>query len=301
MDMELHQKILDNIYDGVYFVDRDRKITYWNKGAERITGYKSTEVIGLRCSDNLLMHIDSEGNLLCFGLCPLAMTIGDGTLREAEIYLHHKDGHRVPVFVRVAPIRDPDGQIIGAVEIFNDNSTHIDLVKQLDQFRELALVDSLTGLANRRYAEMYLRGKFEEMRNSGHPLFGVLFIDIDHFKRVNDLFGHDMGDEVLRMVAMTLKKAVNKGGVVCRWGGEEFIAVVLAKSSDDLYSIAKSLCVLVERSGFNAGPNSISVTVSIGAALAEANDTVDSLIKRADQLMFQSKKLGRNRVSLKLD
>ncbi len=74
----LYHAILDNLYDGVYFVDRERKITYWNKGAERITGYSAGEVIGIRCSDNILMHVDTRGTLLCKDLCPLAATLLDG-------------------------------------------------------------------------------------------------------------------------------------------------------------------------------------------------------------------------------
>lgn len=295
------QDILKNLYDGLYFVDRDRKITFWNKGAEKITGFKNTEVVGSYCWDNLLAHVDSEGSLLCLGMCPLAKTIEDGIMREAEVFLRHKGGYRVPVFIRVSPLRDLDGKVIGAIEVFNDNSHKIDLVSQIGQLRALSLLDTLTGLANRRYAEAHLQGKIKEMSDCGCPFFGVLFMDIDHFKKVNDKHGHDVGDEVLKMVSMTLKRGVNGTGLVCRWGGEEFIAIIPAVDISMLKSVAGRLRALVEQSRFSNGQHIVSVTVSAGATMAIPGDTVDSVVKRADALMFQSKKQGRNRVSVKLD
>lgn len=300
MEDQRCQEILENLYDGVYFVDRDRRITFWNKGAEKITGFKDAEAVGSYCSDNLLAHVDSQGTLLCKGLCPLAKTIEDGIMREAEVYLRHKAGYRVPVFIRTSPIRDVGGKIIGAVEVFNDNSPKIELASQVERLRALSLVDPLTGLANRRYAEIKIRSKLKEMSDYSSS-FGVLFLDIDHFKNVNDKYGHDVGDEVLKMVSMTLKRGINGEGLVCRWGGEEFFAVIPAGDICMLQSVAGRLRALVERSVFSNGQHEISVTVSVGATMAVLGDTVESIVKRADDLMFQSKKMGRNRVSVKTE
>ncbi|MCG9969568.1 sensor domain-containing diguanylate cyclase [Pelotomaculum terephthalicicum JT] len=298
MDVQNCQDILENLYDGLYIVDRKRKITFWNKGAEKITGFKSAEVVGSYCWQNLLTHVDSKGTLLCKGMCPLAKTIEDGVMREAEVFLRHKGGYRVPVFIRISPLRDLNGKITGAIEIFNDNSPKIDLVQQIEQLRELSLLDQLTGLANRRYAEIHLQGKIKEMSDCGCSFFGVIFLDIDHFKKVNDEHGHDVGDEVLKMVSMTLKRGVNGKGLVCRWGGEEFIVVIPAGDIYMLQSIAGSLRALVEQSRYSNGRHVVSVTVSAGATMAVPGDTVDSMVKRADALMFRSKKMGRNRVSV---
>src|SRR5512138_459514 len=94
--------LLDNLYDGVYFVDRDRRITFWNKGAERLTGFSKQEADGRSCHDNFLTHIDENGRHLCLSGCPLAETIQDGRQRECDLFLHHKDGHRLPVSIRVS-------------------------------------------------------------------------------------------------------------------------------------------------------------------------------------------------------
>ena len=96
-DGNLHKTIVENLADGVYLVEPDRKITYWNRGAELISGHKATEVVGRHCYDNILGHVDAEGRSLCHSACPLALTMADGEAREALIWLKHADGHRKPV------------------------------------------------------------------------------------------------------------------------------------------------------------------------------------------------------------
>ena len=118
-----YEKIIENLYDGLYFVDRNRLITYWNKAAERISGYTAKEVVGKSCHDNILTHVDGDGNNLCLDLCPLAQTIADQEVREVEIYMHHKDGHRVPVSVRTSTLTDDEGNVIGGIELFTDISS----------------------------------------------------------------------------------------------------------------------------------------------------------------------------------
>jgi diguanylate cyclase (GGDEF)-like protein/PAS domain S-box-containing protein len=292
VDDGFYKMLLDNLYDGVYFVDRDRRITYWNRGAERITGYKSSEVIGKRCSDNILMHVDKGGSVLCTAGCPLTETIADGTERSTEVYLHHKDGHRVPITVRVAPIRDDHGTITGGIEIFTDNTPAATALERVTEFERLAYIDPLTGLANRRYTEITLNARFEELQRYNWP-FGVIFIDIDHFKDVNDRHGHNIGDEVLRMVAKTLQNSVRFFDVVGRWGGEEFLAVIANVNRDELLATVSRFRLLVEQSSIPAVPG-LRVTISLGATLARPGDETTSIIKRVDKLMYESKAAGRN-------
>jgi PAS domain S-box-containing protein len=104
-DNSFYKDVIDNLYDGVYFVDRERVITFWNKGAERISGYSSQQVIGHSCRDNLLNHVTAHGVQLCQGQCPLAACMEDGRPREADVFLHHADGQRIPILVRAAPMR----------------------------------------------------------------------------------------------------------------------------------------------------------------------------------------------------
>ncbi len=291
-----YKNLIDNLYDGIYFVDRDRTVTFWNRGAERITGYKSAYMMGKRCRDNILNHVTENGLELCAEHCPLAATMKDGKPREAEVYLHHVDGHRVPVLVRASPIYDQTGEIIGAVESFSDNTPRLAMRRKNEQLQEMVLVDPLTQIGNRRLVEIRLNaelGAYKESRQS----FGVVFCDIDHFKAVNDTYGHETGDKVLQMVARTLRHSLRTTDVVARWGGEEFIALVNDVDEETLHMVANKLHKLVSQSRLDVDATMLSVTISMGATLAVDTDTIGTLVKRADQLMYASKNAGRNQIT----
>jgi len=297
LDTDSYQRIVDNLHDGLYLVDRDRVITYWNKAAERISGFAADEVIGRHCSDNILTHIDGDGNSLCTGMCPLAATMADGTSRETEIYMHHKDGHRIPVSVRISTLTDRDGTITGGVELFTDVSDQAANALRVKELEKMALLDNLTQLANRNYIERELHGRLEEKRRYDVP-FGILFMDIDHFKKVNDTYGHDVGDAVLKFVANTFVANARPFDLYGRWGGEEFIGVIRNIGSKNLEQLGNRLRLLIERSYLMHGDEKLHVTISTGATLVNEGDTIDSLVKRADTLLYRSKEAGRNRLTM---
>jgi diguanylate cyclase (GGDEF)-like protein/PAS domain S-box-containing protein len=292
-----YSRIVDNLYEGLYIVDKERKIQYWNKAAERISGYTAAEVVGSSCSDNILTHVDGDGNYLCLGMCPLAMTIADGETREAEVFLHHKDGHRVPVAVRTSILTDENGNETCGVELFTDRSSLVSIKLRNKELEEMAMLDNLTKIANRNYIEKELFIRFEENRRFGVP-FGFLFMDIDHFKIFNDTYGHDVGDRVLKFVADTLVGNARPFDVIGRWGGEEFIGIIRNVSRQQLEMIGNRLRMLVESSYIKTESGKLQVCISIGATLVCEDDSTDTLIKRADALLYESKSAGRNRLTM---
>lgn len=293
-----YKKIIDDLRDGLYIVDRNRRIVFWNHAAEAISGFSSQEVVGQQCADNLLCHVDDSGVNLCCGDCPMGAAIDSGKPHDAEIFLHHKNGHRVPVFVRITPLVDDEGNIIGAVEMFSDNSNTAANTVRLEELEKLALLDALTQLANRRYLEREIEARLEEMSRYDIP-FGVLFMDIDDFKQVNDLYGHDTGDRVLKFVAGTLSANSRPFDLYGRWGGEEFVGIVRNVNPANLKHMGQRLRRLVEKS-FLVGDDGVKlrVTISIGATMALPDDTIHSLLQRADTLMYQSKRAGKNRITM---
>ncbi len=289
--------VLDNLSDGVYYVDRERRILYWNNGAEQITGFSSEEVLGRRCKDNILNHCDEAGTILCGSRCPLVDTMRDGQQREVHAYLHHKDGHRKPVRIRAAPIHDAEGRVIGAVETFHDNSALIASHHRASELERASMSDPLTGVGNRRLGEAILAGWLEEQRLSGEA-FGVLFLDIDHFKTVNDRFGHEVGDHALRVVASTLVDTCRHHDEVIRWGGDEFIVLLEGARAATLSLVAERSRVLLGQCRVMSGERKVALTISIGGTLAAAGDTAELIVRRADGLLYRSKTGGRNRVTL---
>jgi diguanylate cyclase (GGDEF)-like protein/PAS domain S-box-containing protein len=293
---DFYKKLLDSLSEGVYFVDLDRRITYWNRGAERLTEYAADEVLGRKCRDNILVHTDPTGCLLCqCDTCPAAIAMQSGQPIEGRVFLRHKKGHRVPIHVRVEPIRNETGEVVGAVETFHDDSASVAATEQIASLSEAALLDSLTEIGNRRFCELELRRRCDEWSRLGWP-FGVVFVDIDHFKLVNDTWGHDNGDKVLRMVAKTLANTVRSFDVVGRWGGEEFLVQLKNVGPCELAHVAERCRRLVQGSALQVGQGLLQVTVSAGATLIDEGDTPSSLVRRADALMYRAKEAGRNQV-----
>jgi diguanylate cyclase (GGDEF)-like protein/PAS domain S-box-containing protein len=297
---EKGRELLDHFFDGVYVVDANRKILFWNKSAERITGYQAEEAMGKCCADNLLRHVSIHGDCLCEHGCPLHGTMSDGIPRAADVFLHHKSGHRVPVQVRTSPLYDASGAIRGALEIFTDNSRHEAVFRQLKEMERSLYQDSLTGIGNRKFADVRLSELMGAYVDHGQP-FGVLFVDIDHFKNVNDTHGHATGDKVLSLVARTLQNGLRPTDRVCRWGGEEFVCLLPNVDRVELLHIAERARVLVERSWLDTGLGALRVTVSIGGTLAQVWDSASSLVDRADRNMYGAKQAGRNKVVVNED
>jgi len=163
---------------------------------------------------------------------------------------------------------------------------------------ELALTDSLTGVYNRRYVSSHLPGVMSQMQAAEKPLV-MFMIDIDHFKRVNDTFGHPVGDAVLRTVSRRIADAVRQFDTVARIGGEEFVVVMPDMRPETALRVAERLRQTVADtpvSDTRVPGGSVAVTVSIGIAQARADESPDSLIERADAALYRAKQGGRNRV-----
>jgi diguanylate cyclase (GGDEF)-like protein/PAS domain S-box-containing protein len=291
------QQVFNDLHDGLYCVDKNRVITYWNRAAEHISGFSSAEVVGRSCSDNILTHVDEFGVSLCHDMCPLAATLEDGVAREDQVYMHHKDGHRIPVSVRVSTVKNAAGEVIGGIELFSDISNFQANELRIKELEQLALLDNLTQLANRHYLDREFVSKLEEFQRYNVP-FGVLLLDLDNFKRVNDTYGHDVGDEVLKCVASTLIATSRPFDLYGRWGGEEFLGLIRNVSFKELEIVAERVRAMIANSYVMHENKKLSVTVSAGATIVTEGDTVATIVKRADTLLYQSKEDGRNRVTL---
>ena len=293
----LFRQVMDTLVDGVYFTDRERRITYWNQAAEHLSGYLADEVMGKSCDDNFMLHVDGSGCLLCGGACPLRRTLEDGRPHRAEVFLHHKRGHRVPVEVRVSPIQDRGGEIVGAVEIFNDNSRHRALRERAKELAKLAFLDPASQVGNRRYLEQQLTLQLNQYYKSG-TMFGIILADLDQLKKINDTYGHVAGNDALVSVARTISGCIRASDVVGRWGGDEFLTILPGVNRKILASTSEKCRALVAQSTVLVESIQVPVSVSVGAAMVAPGDSPDSIFKRADERLYTSKQSGRNRISL---
>jgi len=298
LDPQAWRPLLERLYDCVCIVDARRRVVHWNAAAQQIAGYAAEEVVGRDGGDDLLAHVTADGA----GLDPdddlLAATLRDGVPREGDFYVRHRHGHRLPIRARTTALRDETAAIVGAVEVFSDITPRAVLLRQAEELAELELVDPLTGVGTRRQVTRVLERRLDELGRHGVP-FGVALLDLDNFKRLDDRLGLEVGDRVLQMVARTLFHGVRSGfDSVCRWGGDEFLVVLRNVNVEQLARIAEKLRFLVERSGFTEGEELVAVTLSVGATRAAPDDSLEDLLRRADELVQRSKVTGRNRVTL---
>ncbi len=295
--MEISQSniipLLSQLQEGAYIVNTDKVITFWNKAAEAISGYRADEVVGSSCSDNILNHIDQHGNALCLSACPLSFTLNDEKIRKNDLFLHHKKGYRIPISVQTMPLYDEEKNVIGGLETFLQLISNQDTENRIRELSQMALICKLTQLGNRAALDQ----EMEKSLLQYHELnmnFGVMFFDIDYFKKFNDEYGHEVGDKILKTVAGNLLYNSRPFDFYARWGGEEFIAIIPNVNERHLIEMAERLRILIENSFIMHEDKQLSITVSVGCTLAREKDTRETIFNRVDKLLYQCKNEGRN-------
>jgi diguanylate cyclase (GGDEF)-like protein len=197
----------------------------------------------------------------------------------------------------VSPILGRDSEVIGAVELFHDNSRQRAVRERAKELAKLAFLDPTSEVGNRRYLEQQLAQHLDEYSKRGVP-FGIIMADLDEFKAINDTYGHAIGDAALVSVGKTLSNCFRASDVVGRWGGDEFVAILLGITKDSLTRASEKFRSLVAQSTLRMDGRLIRVTVSVGGAIVDPVDSRESLLKRVDHHLYASKRAGRNRVSL---
>lgn len=289
--------VLNQVQDGVVGLSAGRKIVFWNKAAELMTGFEGPEILGKPCFEDLSLFVDREGQNICGERCPVEATLRDGTIRSLNVYFRHKQGFRVPAALRIIPVFREDGTIAGAVETFSDTAPRVRIPLAMAELEKTGLIDADTGIANKQYLEMTLGSRLEEFQKYGLP-FGLVYIDIDNFSKTLEKYGRFNAGKILRTVARTLARNVRYFDIVGRWSQEEFFAVLLNIDESRLDIVSNKLRLLIAESYITVETGMLNATVSIGASIVQRYDTVEALVKRTEQLMLHSKWLGKNRVSL---
>lgn len=283
--------LLDDFFEGIYVLDKQRKIIFWNKEAEKITGYEAKEVVGKSCRDNLLKDVDKKGNELCINDCPMVFAMNKKIKVEDEVFLHHKNGFRLLVRVKGIPIIE-DNEAKGLIELFVPKGFTREY-NHIDDLIDLAYRDSLTEAYNRKGFDFIYPLRQREMELLGFHR-AILFFDIDDFKKINDTYGHDVGDKVLIAVAQTFIKSLRRDDMVIRWGGEEFVLILFFRKLGFLNEIGRKLVKLIESTFIHYSDKIIKITISGGGTYLRKEEDIHQAINRADRLMYEAKKKGKN-------
>ncbi len=289
--------VFNQLQDAVVCLNKDRRVVYWNKAAELMSGFEGAAMVGKPCSGEPALFVDYGGLNLCRDKCPVAMTLRDGAPRNLEVYLQHKEGFRTPASLRIIPVFKEDGEIIGAVEAFTSTAPKVTIPLVLTELEKMGLVDTETGIPSKQYLDMTLNTRLDEFQKYGLS-FGMIYVDVDNYGKILEKHGRFNASKIVRTVARTLHKNIRFFDIVGRWGTEEFLVILLNIDDSRMDIVANKLRLLVAESYITTETGMLNATVSMGASLVLRYDTVESLVKRGEQLMMHSKWLGKNRVSM---
>jgi len=272
-------KILDSISSGVYALNNRRNILFWNKKAEEITGFTEEEVLGKSCKDNILEHINEAGRNLCQHGCPVSTTLADGRERETKVYLHHKEGHRIPVSVKVFPVYDDKNMIEGAIEIFDDMREKEKFLKEIEKYKNIVYIDNLTGIPNRKYLEDNTNRILKESQKFNYDS-GVLLIEVQNIPKINKEYGNEIGDRVIKMIGMNLHSNTRNSDITGRLEGNKFLSILRFVNRDHIKLIAEKYIKTAESCFIMKGEKKITTSIKIIGTQVKKDDTKETIDKR---------------------
>ena len=243
-----------------------------------------------RFRDNPL--VTSDPSIRAYAGCPL--DLGDG-LRVGTLCAIDTKPRNFSA-AELAVLEDLAAMVLSELQNVALSQGYIDLLNELDEAQRAALIDRLTRLWNRAGGEDLLAREWEIAVRQTSAL-SIALLDIDHFKKINDGYGHDVGDQALIHVGTTVLGAVRPYDIVCRWGGEEFLLICPGCDKTDLPGTLERVLQAIRQTSFQSGPDTIPVTASLGAVVARParGDRIDDCVKRADKALYEAKNGGRDR------
>ncbi|MFZ0884921.1 MAG: sensor domain-containing diguanylate cyclase [Candidatus Acidiferrales bacterium] len=296
-DPEIYRNVLECMQNGVYLVDRNEKIQFWNEGAERITGYLRQAVLGHSCREFFApQEQDGKGEVCELGGA-LRAVLRDGRPVITALTLRHKDGHQVSLRVRSVPVRDRNGVITGAAESFDEDRRAIYSERRHNKLAGYGCFDESTGVLSRAYIETHIRECLTTFAEHRIP-FSVLVVEIDGVPQFRSSYGASAAAAIVRLEAQTIESSIRPTDFLGHCSENRFLAVLSECSAAEVKSVAERLLRMVRNTRFKWWGDSISLTASFGASSAKDGDTEHSLIARADVALSESIMAGRNRVTV---
>ena len=294
IDTLYHHRLLESMSDAAIYVDYDGCVLSWNRAAEKLTGRSAASMLH-QCltSDVIGLRTVGGGNVV-EERCPFRSALRSHAVSNEKFILLHVECREVPVSVNTLLVHNAKREYCGAIFMIRDASHQVELEEQVQNLHEIATTDNLTHVSNRGELTRYLPEFVRNHLTTACP--GSLIIcDIDHFKRINDTFGHPAGDEALVTFSSVLKQLARAGDMVARFGGEEFVLLCANCDIAAATSRAEDIRRAIENTPVSALRNQC-MTASFGVTEIQAGDDQDTLLGRADRALLLAKDSGRNRV-----
>ncbi len=281
-----HLYLLESLYDAVYVVDANRQVIIWNSCASHLFGRSTQNVIRNRWNRQLVSptHMTTD---------PIELVFRTGQPICHSITIKRADGSLAEADAQTIPVHGPDQSVCGVVELICNNEQS---KLHRGHFRSLKIAatrDALTGVLNRGELENQLKQIYDTWSDHPESPFSVIFMDLDHFKSINDKHSHAVGDRVLIDCARLLQDELYSGEYVGRYGGEEFVILCPETNASTAMERAERLRRILMSTTFPEAEG-LKVTASFGVAEVDADDTISTVMGRADGALYEAKHKGRN-------
>jgi diguanylate cyclase (GGDEF)-like protein/PAS domain S-box-containing protein len=277
---EVFRLVLDSLHTGILITDRSGKILFWNEGAEHIAGHIRHDVIGRSQRETILPNCEGRGCSECGKTCPFARTLHEGKPTEIRTQIHHKQGHLVPVRLRVAAIRDSHGSVVATAASFEAERRYAHADRDQRHPVPQGCLDDTTGVASHGFTEFHLRENFAGFVEY-HVPFSIICAraeDLEHFRAA---YGRPAGDALLRVMAQNLSNNFRPSDFIGRWTENEFLVILMNCPGLGAERALDRVHRVVTGASIRWWGEQIFIPMSFGYAAAEPGDTVDALVQRA--------------------
>lgn len=295
-DPEVFESVLRSLPTGVCLVDRDRRIRFWNEGAQRLTGYLSQDIAGRFLRDDLFSMPEERNKPASDIADPVRLAFSDGKSSVAEVSLLHKDGQSIPILLRTFPIRDTGGKVIGVAECFEESFAVSEHARRQARLADFGCLDEVTGLPLESFMETQLREHLD-LFNKHHVPFAVLLIQGDQMEGHRARFGPGVVKDIQQVITNSVEHTLRPTDLLGHWAESQFIAVLSECNAAGLERAGERIRADVSHSKVEWWGDSISVTCALGGANCREGDTAYLLVGRAERSLQESIRQGGNRVT----
>jgi PAS domain S-box-containing protein/diguanylate cyclase (GGDEF)-like protein len=296
-DPEIYRTVLESLSTGVYLVDVERRIVFWNGGAERITGYLGQEVVGRVFRENLLADQEAEQPIASDAARALETVLREGRSVMAEVSLRHKAGHRIPVRMEAVPIRNSHGSIVGAAESFSATITATEGERRQQKLQDYGYIDEATGAPSSAYMESHLRESLLTFGELPIP-FSILCIEADGLEKLRAKYGPAAIVTIQRVVTDSLDNALRPTDFLGQWARQQFLMILNDCGAREIVAVADRMRATVRASRRKWWGDEIGLTASFGGTTVRTGDTLNTIVERAEQALGASIKGGGNQTTI---
>jgi diguanylate cyclase (GGDEF)-like protein/PAS domain S-box-containing protein len=296
-DPEIYRIVLESMRTGLYMVDRDQRIQFWNEGAEKITGYFRQDVVGHFCRDFFPPQKEDGKSGICEIGGALASVLRDGRPAIAEITLRHKAGHQVLVRIRAIPIRDAAGSVIGAAESIDADPWAFESDRRHRKLASYGCLDESTGVLSDSYLQTHLRESLTTFVEHNIP-FSILCFQFDSLGRFRRTYGTGALNAALRVVAQTVEGNLRPTDFVGHSGGSSFLAILTECNHFELCRATERVKNTVNSTKIKWWGDELPVDVTFGGTTVQVGDDEKSIMARAEKALAEGVAAGGNCVTV---